>query len=363
MLKIPKYRCPTITALKSQLYNKDRFLDKLPTKYEPTKREGQNSIAESDLFKVNCPTNQHKIILPTRVESNSQKLPVTKEESVESSQLPYDIFNIQIAEENELDIGVTFGLPRQQQCKKIIEQSYIQAVRPVLRLPKVGMKIRLSTDVPVYVPPRRLSYSAKKSARSIVNGLIDEGIVRPSNSEYAAPIVLVKKKNGEHRMCIDYRALNKISVKDNFPLPLLDDCIEFLGGKNCFSVLDLKNGFHQLPMDKESIKYTDFVTPFGQYEYTCMPFGLKNGPSAFQRWLTSIFRDMIDAGELIIYIDDILIATHCVDTHLRILKKLLTRLIEHGLQLKLSKCHLLRHKLTTWGILLTKKGFAQIPHT
>lgn len=87
-------------------------------------------------------------------------------------------------------------------------------------------------------------------------------------------------------MCVDYRALNKVTVRDNFPLPLIDDCLEYLDRKLCFSIVDLRNGFHQVHMEPESIQYTAFVTPFGQFEYTKMPFGLKNGPSVFQRFIS-----------------------------------------------------------------------------
>lgn len=190
----------------------------------------------------------------------------------------------------------------------------------------------------------------------MVKGLIEDGIIRPSNSEYAAPIVLVKKKSGEVRMCVDYRSINKVTLKDNYPLPLISDCIEFLGGKNCFSLLDLKNGFHQLKMDEQSVKYTAFVTPNGQYEYTRMPFGLKNGPAVFQRFVTNIFRDMIEAGELIIYIDDILIATNGVESHLKILKKVFERLLEYGLEIKLKKCHFLQKEIDYLGFVANKDG-------
>lgn len=140
-------------------------------------------------------------------------------------------------------------------------------------------------------------------------------------------------------MCVDYRSINKITHNDD------DDCVEFLGGKNCFSIIDLKSGFHQVKMEPDSIKYTAFVTPFGQYEYVRMPFGLKNGPSVFQRWITTIFRDMVDMGEIVVYIDDILIATLTAEEHIRILKKLLDRIVQYGLEIKLSKCHFLQRQI------------------
>lgn len=267
-----------------------------------------------------------------------------------------DIFHIDLESQPEVDIGIAFEPKYIQECKQIIDQSYIYAHKPKY-VPDTGcMKIRLTSDVPIYVSPRRLSHSDKEIARKQINELINEGVIQPSSSEYASPIVLVKKKNGEHRMCIDYRALNNITCKDNFPLPLMDDCIEFLGGKTCFSIIDLKSGFHQLRMDQDSIKFTAFVTPFGQYEYVRMPFGLKNGPSVFQRWITTIFRDMVEEGEIVIYIDDILIATHCQEEHLRILDKLLKRIVQSGLEIKLSKCHFFKNQIDYLGYVADAQG-------
>lgn len=242
------------------------------------------------------------------------------------------------------------------ECKQIVNNSYKFAQRPLTRPPTSEMKIRVTSDIPIYVPPRRLSHSDKEIAKKMVIDLIAEGIARPSSSEYASPIVLVRKKNGEHRLCVDYRSLNGITLKDNFPLPLIDDCIEFLGGKNCFSILDLKSGFHQMKMDNESIKFTSFVTPFGQFEYVHMPFGLKNGPSAFQRWISTIFRDFIDNEEIIVYIDDILIATNCFRKHLSILKRVLERMVAHGIEIKLSKCHFLQTEIDYLGYVANKSG-------
>lgn len=109
-------------------------------------------------------------------------------------------------------------------------------------------------------------------------------------------------------------------------------------------------------MEPESIKYTAFVTPGGQYEYLKMPFGLKNGPAVFQRFVTNIFRDMIEEGEIIIYIDDILIATNGVEENLRILKKLFERMVQWGLTVKLRKCHFLQKQVNFLGYCATEKG-------
>jgi len=143
----------------------------------------------------------------------------------------------------------------------------------------------------------------------ILDEYLSEGIIRPIESEYASPIVLVKKKSGDLRLCVDYRKLNKTMVKDNYPLPLIDDLLETLVNKTIFSKLDLKHGYFHVFVDSESIKYTSFMTPLGQFEFMRMPMGLKNAPAVFQRFINKIFADMISEGKVVIYMDDIMIAS------------------------------------------------------
>lgn len=181
---------------------------------------------------------------------------------------------------------------------------------------------------------------------SVINELLENGIIRQSESPYASPVVMVLKKNGEYRKCVDYRALNKITVRDNFPLPLIETCMEYLGGNRYFSTLDLKNGFFHVKLDEDSKKYTSFVTPDGQYEYNCMPFGLKNAPAVFQRYIHCVLRDFIESGKIIVYLDDISIATRDFETHCILLSEVLQRLSSLGLELNLKNAVLLMKPLT-----------------
>lgn len=157
-------------------------------------------------------------------------------------------------------------------------------------------------------------------------------------------------------MCVDYRGLNKVTVRDNYPLPLIEDCIENLEGKKYFTVLDLRSGFHQVKVAANSMKYTSFVTPSGQYEYTRMPFGLKNAPAVFQRFINDIFRDFLDEGLIIIYMDDLLLATEDMATHKRLLKEILRRLACRGLLLNLEKCKFGYEQIEYLGYAVTAAG-------
>lgn len=189
-----------------------------------------------------------------------------------------------------------------------------------------------------------------------MDDLLSKGIIRPSESEYASPIVIVKKKTGELRLCADYRNLNKITLKDNYPLPLIDDLLDRLSNKSYFSLLDLKSAFYHVDMSEDSIKYTSFVTPMGQYEYLKMPFGLKNSPSTFQRFVNKVFSDLIREGKVAIYIYDLMKATKGVCEHMEILKIVFERLVKNKLELRLDKCKFFESEVGYLGYTISGDG-------
>lgn len=138
---------------------------------------------------------------------------------------------------------------------------------------------------------------------------MEKGIIRTSNFEYAPSVAIVPKKNGEYRMYIDYRTLNKYIVRDNYSIPVIEDQLNVLKDKKYFSILDLKDGFYHIRMAEESIKYTAF-TPFGQFEFEIrMPFGLKSTLIRFQKFVNEGTNELVHTGDALIYIDDFLIAT------------------------------------------------------
>lgn len=118
----------------------------------------------------------------------------------------------------------------------------------------------------------------------------------------------------------------------------MDDCLEYLNNKKVFCLLDLKSGFYQVRVSEESVKYTSFVTPDGQLKYQRMPFGLKNAPSVFQRFINKMLKKFIDSGEIVVYLDDILIASESIDEHLKLLGQVLKCIATSGLELQLGKC-------------------------
>ncbi|XP_011860339.1 PREDICTED: uncharacterized protein LOC105557649 [Vollenhovia emeryi] len=225
-----------------------------------------------------------------------------------------EIMNIDIdRSENDLTdsliINPTIAVDAQQKLKRLFLETYVQPRRPAEPETRVELKLALKDNQPFHCTPRRLSYTEKGKLKIILDCLSNKGIIQSSTSEYASPIVIVTKKNGEPRMCVDYRVLNKVTARDNYPLPIIEDHLEALNNKSYFSTLDLKDGFYHISVAKESIKYTSFVTPLGQFEWVKMPFGLKTAPSTFQRFIDNIFSKLIRQGDVTVYMDDILVAT------------------------------------------------------
>lgn len=268
------------------------------------------------------------------------------------------ILMVSASETDEQCIDIDKQLPQTDAdaLKSIIFDNYIKTFDGNKKLNGFCMKIKLNSDVPVYSNPRRLSHKEKIEVQKTIDDLLAQGIIKPSDSPYASPIVLVRKKNGELRMCVDYRALNKITIRDHFPLPLIEDCIEYLGGKTYFSTIDLKSGFHQVPMDEESVKLTAFVTPMGQYEYCYMPFGLTNAPPVFQRIINRVLRELIDAGKIVVYLDDINIATKTLEEHRKILAEVLRLLSDAGLKINFKKCKFAYRELVYLGYCVNENG-------
>lgn len=144
------------------------------------------------------------------------------------------------------------------------------------------MKFQFKDDKPIYHRPYRMAIAERQVVQTKVKQLLASGVIRESESDYTSPILLIPKKTGDVRMCVDYRALNAITIKDRYPLPLIQDQLDKLTDKCYFTILDLAQGYHQVPMHPDSVQKTAFITPDGQYEYLRVPYGLANGPSVFQ---------------------------------------------------------------------------------
>lgn len=214
------------------------------------------------------------------------------------------------------------------------------------------MEINLSMEKPFTYRPYRMALSEQETVRRMIGELLEAKIVKESDSEYSSPVLLVKKKNGEPRLCIDYRKLNAHTVKICQPLPRIDDQIDKLHGNNYFTSLDLRSGYYQIPIAETSKKYTSFVTPHGQYEFNRMPFGLANAPGVFQKLMNKILN--VGATAAVIFLDDILIPSQTVQKGLENLEQVFQLLRNEGLTLNFAKCTFLMAKVNYLGFEISK---------
>jgi hypothetical protein len=213
---------------------------------------------------------------------------------------------------------------------------------------------------PYWLPPHH-----KQWVKEEISHLLENGIIQKSNSPWASPIVLIPKKDGKGgftlRMCVDYRGINAITKKDAYPIPRINDILEYMPDKiKYFSTFDLFMGYHQVGMTQEAIEQSAFVTPDGHYEYTRMPFGLTNAPATFQRAMNEVFEDMIGHG-LYVYIDDITIYSATFKEHLKLLGEVLHQLKKKNLYLKPKKCTIAAPEVDLLGHVIGEHGIRPSP--
>ncbi|KAI3802553.1 hypothetical protein L1987_30689 [Smallanthus sonchifolius] len=208
---------------------------------------------------------------------------------------------------------------------------------------------------PVVRSPYRLAPSEMQELSSQLQELLDKGFIRPSFSPWGAPVLFVKKKDGTFRMCIDYRELNKLTIKNRYPLPRIDDLFDQLQGSSFYSKIDLRSGYHQLKIQEEDIPKTAFRTRYGHYEFLVMPFGLTNAPAVFMDLMNRVCKPYLDKF-VIVFIDDILIYSRTKEEHEHHLKLILELLRNEKLYAKFSKCEFWIREVHFLGHVINKNG-------
>ena len=225
---------------------------------------------------------------------------------------------------------------------------------------KVKHKINTGNANPIRQPPRRQPYGKREVERTEVEKMLKKGIIEPSNSPWSSPIVLVSKKDGSTRFCVDYRKLNDVTVKDAYPIPRVHDCLDALSESKWFSTMDLCSGFWQVQMDENDKAKTAFSTSQGLYHFTVMPFGLVNAPSTFERVMEDVLRGL-QWVESLLYLDDIITPGKSVDQCLSRLGNVFERLRQARLKLKPSKCIFFQKSVAFLGHIVSEHGVQTDP--
>ncbi|GJV06724.1 putative nucleotidyltransferase, ribonuclease H [Tanacetum coccineum] len=221
---------------------------------------------------------------------------------------------------------------------------------------QVEFRIDLVPGVtPVAKSPYRLAPSEMQELSGQLQELQDKGFIRPSHSPWGAPVLFVKKKDGSLRMCIDYRELNKLTIKNRYPLPRIDDLFDQLQGSRYFSKIDLRSGYHQLRVHEDDIPKTAFRTRYGHFEFTVMPFGLTNAPAVFMDLMNRVCKPYLDKF-VIVFIDDILIYSKTKEDHEVHLGLVLELLRKEKLYAKFSKCEFWLQEVYFLGHVLNQNG-------
>ena len=225
---------------------------------------------------------------------------------------------------------------------------------------KLKHSIDTGTAPPIRQPVRRIPPQRRSEVQQLIDDMLNKGVIERSTSPWASPIVLVRKKDGTIRFCVDYRKVNEITRKDAYPLPRIDATLDTLSGSQWFSTMDLMSGYWQVEMNETDREKTAFCTTEGLFQFRVMPFGLCNAPATFQRLM-----DLVLAGlqwsQCLVYIDDVIVLGRTFQEHLDNLQEVFQRLRSAGLRLKPSKCAFFQRSVTYLGHVVSREGISADP--
>ncbi len=213
---------------------------------------------------------------------------------------------------------------------------------------------------PIRQPLRRQSPHARQQTFQLVKEMLEHGVVTPSTSPWASPVVLVSKPDGKTRFCVDYRRLNDATHKDAYPLPRIDDTLDSLGGGKYFSTLDLTSGYWQIALTPDAAEKSAFPTPFGLFQFTVLPFGMCNAPSTFQRAMECCLAGL-QWEQCMVYLDDVIVFSATFSQHLERLGNVFDRFRTSGLKLKPSKCSFAKEEVKYLGHIVSREGIQPDP--
>lgn len=332
-----------------------------------------NRDGKAYLRAANTGNEDQSVVVPTiellEVEGVSLGPPETRDQS----KAVINIMQCHNKEERAREIKQLLRLDHLNREEAANVEKLIQNHNDLFRLPNDGLsfttkghhKIATTDDRPINTKQYRYPVAHKNEIDKQVSELINNGIIRTSTSPYNSPLWIVPKKadskgNKRWRMVIDYRALNEKTLGDAYPLPNITEILDQLGSAKYFSVFDLASGFHQIPMHEADAPKTAFSTPYGHYEFSRMPFGLKNAPATFQRLMDQVLTGL-QGTELFVYLDDIVIYASSLTEHQMKFNKLAERLRKANLKLQPDKCEFLRKEVSYLGHIISEDGVKPDP--
>jgi hypothetical protein len=213
---------------------------------------------------------------------------------------------------------------------------------------------------PIYKTPYRMATLELAELKEQIKELVEKGFIHPSSSLWGAPVIFVPKKDVTQSLCVDYRALNEVTIKNKYPLPRIDDLFDQLRGGSVFTKIDLRSGYHQLKIRECDIPKNAFVSRYGLYEYMVMSFGLTNAPANFMYLMNKVFMEYLDKF-VVVFIDDILVYSRSEEEHEEHLRLALQKLQENRLYAKLSKCEFWMKQVSFLGHIISMGGISVDP--
>lgn len=264
---------------------------------------------------------------------------------------------------NEIELGMSL-----ENCQKVLVYDMLLRVHKVMstndgdigKAKVTPQVIEVTNNSPIWQRPRRFSDPVNKEIERQCNELLSLDILENSHSNWSSPLVPIRKKCGQLRMCVDYRMLNRVTKPENFPMPNVTESIYAAHNVRYFTKLDLVRGYYQVPIDPESRKYTAFSTPHRHLQFKRLSFGLRNSGYSFQRTMQQILAEFC-FHNVLIYIDDILILSESFDEHLILVEKVLTTLANYGIKIKVEKCQFFREQVEFLGHIVSRDGIRKSP--
>lgn len=306
-------------------------------------RDLSESALKSEVLAVFPSTNDTSSSVPDSVPSQRDTLEVTHPQLAEP--LVFDISECDLTDEQLEQLSVLLKYNYQVFCKQLVAPGSNAA------------KLRIDTQghAPISVRERRRTFEERTEITKQVGDMLRSKIIRPSTSDWAAPVVLARKKDGTWRFCIDYRRLNAVTKRDVYPLPRIDDTLDALGKAKYFSTLDFTSGYWQLGIEADDASKTAFITHDGLFEWIGMPMGLTNAPAKFQRTMDALLCGLTYKSCLV-YLDDIIVFSNSFEQHLADLQEVFSRLKASNFYLKPSKCHFAVRRTEFLGHIISTDG-------